>query len=361
MKKISLILLSLSMLMMITACGETEVASVEEVAKPVEVMTLNEETMPVELEYIGVVKSDETKEIGFKSSGKISKIYVEKGDYIKKGTKLAELDKEDLMFQVNASKSKLDAVQIDINKAKDSYDYAKELFVKVEELHESKSISQYEYDQAKLKIDSSEDAYDQAKSNYEAAKTDYDYKLSMVNDTTLVADIEGYVLDIKYEVGEMISSGSPIVVLRNDMKIVETGITQKDLGKISIGQEAKIEYNGEETKGSITNISQLADKSTRTYNVEISLDEGDYYLETIVGVKFEIGEESGIWIPINSILSSTIDYVYVVEDNRVVKKTITIEDTKGSLVKVKGLEPGTKLVINGMKSIRNGSLVSIID
>ena len=61
------------------------------------------------------------------------------------------------------------------------------------------------------------------------------------------------------------------------------------------------------------------------------------------------------------ILSSNIDYVYVVEDDRAVKRTVTIEKTKGSQAKVKGLEVGEQLIVNGMKSVKNGALVNIND
>ncbi|CAH2212248.1 efflux RND transporter periplasmic adaptor subunit [Tepidibacter aestuarii] len=361
MRKISLILLLGCLLLSLSACTKAEAEKVEEISKKVDVEVLQQKTTPVELEYTGIVKSDEMKEISFKSSGKILNIYVEKGDHIKKGQRLVELDKADLNLQLNATKSKLDTAQLDIKKAEDSYIYKKDLFEKTEEMYEYGAVSRDDYDKVKLEFDTSKTIYNQAKSNYETLKIDYDSKLKMVNDATIVSDIDGYVLDIKYEEGEMISPGAQIITIGNDKKIVKTGVTQKDLDKISLGKEVNIEFNDKETKGRVTNISKLPDKTTRTYDVEISLDETNYYLETIVNVKFGIGEETGIWVPINTILSSNIDYVYVVEDDRAVKKTVTIEKTKGSQAKVKGLKAGEKLIFNGMKSVKNGALVNIND
>ncbi|WFD09617.1 efflux RND transporter periplasmic adaptor subunit [Tepidibacter hydrothermalis] len=361
MKKISLIFLVGCLLLSLSACTKAEAEKVEEIAKKVEVDVLQQKTTSVELEYTGIVKSDEMKEISFKSSGKISNIYVEKGDYIKKGQRLVELDKEDLNLQLSATKSKLDTSQLDIKKAEDSYNYKKELFEKTEEMYEYGAVSRDDYDKVKLDFDTSKTIYNQAKSNYETLKIDYDSKVKMVNDATVVSDMNGYVLDIKYEEGEMVSPGTPIVTIGNDKKVVKTGVAQKDLDKISLGKEVKIEFNDKETKGKVTNISKLPDKTTRTYDVEISLNETDYYLESIVNVKFGIGEETGIWIPINTILSSNIDYVYVAEDDRAVKRTVTIQKTKGSQAKVKGLKAGEKLIVNGMKSVKNGALLNIND
>lgn len=361
MKKIIFVVLIVVMVVSFTAFNKEEAREVTEKSKTVEVITIKEKNSPVILEYIGIVKSDEVKSIAFKSSGKINKIYVQKGDYVKKSEKLAEIDKDDLRLQLKASKSQLNAAKQDIKKAEDSYKFNKDSFEKIEKLYENNAISKDDYEKAKLNLETSEASFNQVKSNYEMAKVDYDYKLKSINDATITSDIEGYVLDVKYKEGEMVSAGVPVIIFRNDKMIVSTGVTQKDLEKIKIGDEAVIELNATEIKGIISNISQAPDKYTRTYEIEISIDDSDYYLETIVDVKFKVGSESGIWIPLSSILSSSIDYVYVVEDSRAVKKAITIENIRGNLAKVKGLKSGEQLVIKGMKTIKNGALLKVND
>jgi multidrug efflux pump subunit AcrA (membrane-fusion protein) len=77
--------------------------AVQNRVKPIRVVELKEESNPEILQYSGIIAPGELKKLAFKSSGKINKIFVEKGQKVKAGDVLAELDKRDLEFALEAS------------------------------------------------------------------------------------------------------------------------------------------------------------------------------------------------------------------------------------------------------------------
>jgi multidrug efflux pump subunit AcrA (membrane-fusion protein) len=142
------------MMAMLGTCAKQPAANVK--ARPVKTVTVKEEIRPKLLSYIGIVKPEELKKLSYKSSGKIGKVYVEEGEFVKKGQILAELDKRDLQLAMEASKNQLEAVkaqydkavngaqaediknaELSVEKAQDAYSYSQDNYKKAQKLYES--------------------------------------------------------------------------------------------------------------------------------------------------------------------------------------------------------------------------------
>lgn len=361
MKKIFTISLAIMMCILGISCSNEVSVQQADTIKPVKTITLKNETKPVLLNYIGTVNYNEIKKLGFKSPGKIEKVYVTKGEKISKGSLLAKLDTKDLKFSYEASKAQLDASKSQYTKALDAYNFANDTYERIKNMYEKNAISKQKYEEAKLQLDIRQSELNQANELKNQAKVDFDYKESLLQDATLKADSNGYIVDTLFKEGEMVSAGYPVVVVRNDNKIVNVGLTQEDIVKIKLGDTAQIKANNTVVEGTITNISELPDTDTRTYNVELALNENNFKIGFIVNVDIQIGEESGIWIPIKSIKSNSQDYVYVVNNDIANEKTIQIESINKTSAKVTGLNDNDKLVIQGISMLVNGDKVKIED
>ncbi|WP_432661916.1 efflux RND transporter periplasmic adaptor subunit [Wukongibacter baidiensis] len=359
MKRFLVVLLIMSMIFTLAACSRAEETVVEEKAKAVKVRDIKEGENPVTLSYIGTINSKDMIKYSFKSGEKLGSVFVEKGDKVKKGDKLAQLNMQDLNFQLSAAKSNLDAAQLNIKKASDALSYDKDLFNKMDNLYKEGSISKDQYDQTKLKMDTSKTTYNQAKSQYDAAKTDYEHKMSLVKDATIYASQDGSIVEISYEVGERVPKETPVVIARSASQIVNAGIAQRDLKKIGLGTEVTVDVDGEKAIGTVTNIAEAPDEATRTYNAEVTIEDKSFRLGSITKLEFNIGKESGIWVPISAIMSDGEDYVYVVEEDRAFKRIVELEKLYEDTVMVKGINPGELLVVSGMKNLNDGSKVSI--
>lgn len=380
-----------------TACSK-EYKTVQERIKPVKTVEIMEQENPVVLSYSGIVGSSELKKLAFKSTGRIGAIHVEEGQSVKKGDVLIELEDQDLQYALNAAKGQMGAAQsiydkaikgaapeelrnaeLNVKKAQDAYDYIITNYKRVETLYNSGAVSKSELEKVRLEADVKESELNQAKELFsqikggprsedkkvlfeqlEQARADYEYKESLMKDAVMVADGDGYIVDLLYEKGELVSAGYPVAVVRKDGLVVNVGLAEKDFSRVMLGTTAKVSTGEETAEGTVTNISQVPDVLTRTYNIEITLKENSFNLGAVAKVEILTGNERGIWIPLTSMLSDGMDYVYIVKDNIAEKREISIEGIAGSMAKVNELMPGEQLVVEGMKRLRTGDGISVL-
>lgn len=377
--------------------------SLEENIRPVVVENLETRTFPILLNYIGTLQSKDLKKYSFKSSAKVKTIHIDEGQYVKKGDLIVELDTTDLNKAVEASKYQMDAAkaiydksvkgatpeqkkqaELTVKQAQDGYDFALDSYNKMVELYEAGSISKQKLDEMKLQLDNAEsslklanEGLNQVKngaseedkkaaySQYEQAKTAYEAQSSLLEDASLKSDSDGYIMNILYSEGELVPQGYPVIVLRTDEQIVSVGLSQQDIKKIDIGTKANISINDLNAQAQVSNINRAVDMETLTYKVELTIDDKisdkDFLLGSIVKIDFQIGEQKGIWIPIVNIMSDAHDYVYIVEDEHVVRKNISIKSIYEDKILTEELNPGEKLIVKGMKNVKEGYKVIIED
>lgn len=400
MKKYLLLTIILFMFLFSSCSNEVNVDNIEN-SIPVEVKILSVEEADDTISYIGIVNSDAIKKYAFKTSGKLKSINVHVGQEINAGDVLIELDKTDLQFQVDAAKMQtssalsqyekaltgaqvedLKAAELNTEKAQTGYDYAKITFENIKALYEEEAVSETNFKEAELNFNIASMELEQAKelfkkaesgsriedisslhSQYELAKTNYDAMMKLYNDATIVSDISGYTTDILYKVGEIVPEGYPAILVQSKNQIINIGVTSEDIEKLSIGMHAKININGEPYVGEIINISQIPDAISRTFNIDIIINEENkkFYIGSICNVEIVTGTSKDIWLEIPHILNDGKYYVYVVENNIAVRKDITINKIKDDKASVTGLSDNDILITNGVKQIKNGYKVQIVN
>lgn len=400
-KKILVICLILFNLVTLSGCGDKTNLKADVKTYPVKIVELQDKSYPISLEYEGLTGGSEVRKLSFKSSAKVSKIYVSKGQHVKKGDNLVDLDKTDLNFAMEGSKSQMEAAsaqynkavngaqaedinraQIAVKSAQDNYNYCKDLYDKNVNLYEIHAVTKQQLNDIKIKLDGSESELNGAKENLKqlqngtrkedkqalfaqlnAAKADYDSKINLTQDASLKADVDGYIVDVLCKEGEMQSAGYPVVLIRSEKQVVTIGLSDNDVKKIQLGTKAQVKIDDATTDGEIINIVQMADSKSGTYSAEIKLlnliDNSKFYIGQSAKIYISEGEKNGIWIPITSILNDGQDYVYVEEDGHAIKKNITLGQTNENLVCVEGLKSGDNLVDEGMKNIKAGYKVSV--
>lgn len=400
MKKRKLLLLALVLIFTLAGCKTNNSEEAEEVEKkPVKVIEVKEESAISELQYIGVVMPEEVKKLSFKSSGKIASIKVLEGQKVKKGQTLAILDTKEIGFSVDAAQAAKDAVQAQYNKAvngatqedidiatanaakaEKAYDYAKDNYERALKLYEAGGLAKQEMEGAKLELDIRQEEYngaktllsqaqkgsreedkDALKAQIDQADADLGYKLSMVNDASMKADMNGYVMDVLSKDGEIIGGGYPVIILGSTVNIVKFGLTQEDAAQVNIGDSIRIESQDKCFNGKIKSIDKIIDSETRTFSARAVLEDCSLPSGTIVKIHIPTEEYNAINIPLTSIMRGNYDYVYIVEDEQIKKRQIELGKVRDSMVEVSGIMKGEKLVIEGMKKINDGDMVKIIE
>ena len=286
-----------------------------------------EEAQPTELvEFVSAPAELEPKsrvEISAKVSGRVVALPFKVGERVTKGdpnanppispSVLVRLDSKDLESQLLGAQARraAQAAGIESEKARiagqkanllgtgATFEQAKTQMERQKKLLATKDISQYEFDQAQLKLDEFQAQYNAAKLGLDAAELNQrvlehnlaaaDAQIEQAQETlgytTIVSPLDGVITRINAKVGEMVVTG---MMNNPGTKILEVGdlsqmlavaqVDEADVGKLEVGQKARVfidAYPSDEFKGTVYTIALSTDLSrqgTKYYKTEILLE-----------------------------------------------------------------------------------------
>ncbi|MBI4429986.1 MAG: efflux RND transporter periplasmic adaptor subunit [Ignavibacteriales bacterium] len=216
----------------------------------------------------GVVQPINKVEIRSKASGQIVELTFEEGQYVGKGSLLIGIDQTQTKNDFDQAKADLALAEAAISQAENNNKRARELFNK-------KLISEQERDQSGVD-------YVRAQSQLVKAKAVLSSAEDRLRDTRILAPISGVILSRSVELGQIIASavsnvggGTLLATIADmDMVHVETNVDEVDIGKVKVGQSAKIiadAYPEDTFRGEVIRISPLGKtlQNVTTFNVII--------------------------------------------------------------------------------------------
>jgi len=130
-----------------------------------------------------------------------------------------------------------------------------------------------------------------------------------LDETVLLAPIDGTVTDLSIKAGEMASSGQAVAVLSDlETLIVDIDLDEIDVARVSLGQKAIVmldAFDDMELAGKVTAIAPTADIESGVvlYPVEITLDLG--------GTAGDLPVRAGMTADVEVITSSAEDVLYI--------------------------------------------------
>ena len=360
MRKRGVFALILFVLTAFSGCQKTEATAADTGGKSVETLVTSLRTTNQVTSYSGIVESIEKTDLSFNIPGRVSRIAVSEGDTVVPAQILASIDTQDIQMQMSSLTSKAASTSKEIQKAEANLRFSEEDYNRNKLLQEAGVISEVALEQKALALEQASLVHQMAQEAAKQLQTEQSRLRSIVDDGTLKAESAGVVDAVHLEVSEYATPGKPVLTLRSEQLMAVTYVTAKDLPLLSKDMPVTIEQDGKTTQGSIASISDSADMVTRAYKVEITLP-GDWGTDgAVVRIGFTTGEAQRVWVPLQSILSSTVDYVYVVREGQAVKQVIEVLDTAGDEAAVSGLKPGEAVIVSGMKSVIEGMTVKVI-
>ncbi len=368
MLKISSIILGFLIIMgLLSACSKSESENNESEVVPVEVSVVKLGTVSQLLTYSGDIHAEYEVKVFSKIPDRIERFFVDEGDPIKKGQVIARITATTIEQGVRQAEAALVAARAQEANLNVEYDRAKRLF-------SENAMSKQQYDAIQTQ-------YEAAKAQAEQAQAGLISVKSQLKDAELTAPISGIIGQRFYEEGDMASPGMSVVsiVQMEKVKIV-FNVTEEDLGKLAIGQEATIKvrsYIDQTFSGKVQKISPVLDPQTRMAKVEVLIDNPDYLLKP--GMYAEVSVTTGLLSDVIvvpryvSIESTTLEkvngedqvqknyYVYTVKNGHAKQKKLDIRYVNHKSIAVNGgVSIGDTLVVVGQNNLRDGLPVSII-
>ena len=223
----------------------------------------------------GTIEPVTSVTVGTQVSGIVAKLYVDYNSIVKKGQVIAELDRTNLISELNAQKANLASAQ-------SSLDYQKANFDRYQTLYDKGLVSADEFENAKLKYVQAKEQVASSRESVQRAQTNLGY-------ATITSPIDGVVLSKAVEEGQTVAASFNTPELftiaqdLTDMRVI-ADIDEADIGGVKEGQRVSFTVDAfpdDKFEGAVTQVRQQATTSSNvvTYEVVISAPNNDLKLK----------------------------------------------------------------------------------
>ena len=345
MKTKQILWIATSTIIFIASCAKVPVSKVSnEQAINVQAETISETTVSTSIQFSGVLSSKRISKLSFKTGGIINQILVKEGISVKKGQLLASLDMTEISAQVQQAKVAFEKADRDLKRVKNLF---ADSVVTQEQLENATS------------------AYQAALETKNIAEFNLRY-------SQIVAPANGKIISKLAEENELTGPGMPVLIFSeqgNDEWIVKTGVSDRDIVALKNGDKAIVTFDafeGREFVAHVTQLAQLADQSSGTFEVELSLRPGDvqFINGLVANIKINSSDKRTVsLVPPDAITEADGNkgFVYVVneKDSTAIKTPVTISHIQNNEIAV--LEPLNKMgkvVTKGAAYLEDGSKIN---
>ena len=283
--------------------------------------------------------------VGTQVSGIVSKLYVDYNSVVKKGQVIAELDKTNLISELNTAKANLSSAQSTATYELSNYNRYKTLYDKG-------LVSADEYESALLSYRKAKEQVVTATQSVQKAQTNLGY-------ATITSPIDGVVLSKSVEEGQTVAASFNTPELftiaqdLTDMRVI-ADIDEADIGGVKEGQRVSFTVDAfpdDKFEGQVTQVRQQAttESNVVTYEVVISAPNNDLKLKPGLTANVTI-----FTLEKNGVLVAPAKALRFMPNEALLQKEETIEDVEapqklwtkeGNVFKAHKVETGTT---NGM-------------
>ena len=299
----------------------------------------------------------------------IKQIYVDKGDYLKKGDLIASLENETVIAKIEEAEAGVESAAVGLKQAYTKKKVLEKDFVRLNILYKENAIARQKLDHLEAEHDAASENMTLAKANIKRYKATVKQLKIHLKNHTISAPISGYVSAKYIDEGSMSNLAQPIIRISEEkkLKIIAT-VTEKEFKHIKMGMTATIRVDSFPNKsfnGNISIINPSIDPATRTGEIEIYLKNDNRVLKPGMFAKVDLllGENQATVIHRDAILRLPATgnyYVFTIKNNKAIQNNIKIGISQDNYVEViDGLSSGLSVVISGHNRLYEGAVVEI--
>ena len=277
--------------------------------RPVRTMMLKAANAVSSHTFNGIARSDVAARLSFNVSGRLKSLNVKTGQFVEKGTLIAELD--DAYFRL-----KVDEVRASLKQTVSELEHASARYQRIQKLYVNRSSSLNDLDSART-------AYDSAEANRRAMQTRLEQAQLELSYTRLMAPLDGSVSEIHVRKGENITSATSVATISSTKNIeVPISVPGSMIDAIKVGHLTKVSFDAlkeQSFNARITEVSHASSMRTTTFPVTVRVIEPSKKMHPgmAASVTLDIGKESGVKsfvIPVHALMQDEAGfYIYAVE------------------------------------------------
>jgi RND family efflux transporter MFP subunit len=379
----------------LSACSKRKDESVRADAAPAQPLTVKTalvEERPVAryVEVVGSLKADQEVVVSSEVKGIIEELPVDLGSVVHRGQLLARLAQREAQLRIDQAQAALDqararvgmrngsssleaAQNSEVRQANAALDEARLRYERARTLIKNGDISQERFDEAEIQHRGAEARYQSAQDSFhnqtalvEQRAAELQLARKQLQDTIIVAPIDGAVSARHVTRGEYIRSEAQIVTLvRSNPLRLQAVVPEVAVASVRLNQSVTLAvdaYPGKTFSGVISRISPALDEKARTLTLEATVPNADGELKPglFASVRLLVARESpALMVPSNSLLAfAGLTKVYVVEGNRAVERVVKTGLREGGYVEIlEGAKAGERVAVENLGKLSNGAVV----
>ena len=321
---------------------------------------VNTETLQNSVTATGTIEAVTSVTVGTQVSGIVNKLYVDYNSQVKKGQVIAELDKTNLLSELNTAKANLASATSNL-----SYQVAN--MNRYQTLYKKGLVSADEYENALLTYRQAKEQVASSKENVQKAQTNLGY-------ATITSPIDGTVISKSVEEGQTVAASfntPELFTIAKDLTNMQVvaNVDEADIGGVKEGDRVTFTvdaYPDDTFEGTVKQVRLEATTTNNvvTYEVVISAPNADLKLKPglTANVTIYTQERSGVLAVANKALRFTptketvgkdmkiVDCkgknkVWTLSDKTLTAHPVTIGQTDGVHTEIiKGIKKGQKIV-----------------
>ena len=313
------------------------------------------------ISYAGAIDSPLRVKIGSEMAGRVSAVFFNELDDVRKGQPLIKLEESEVRAQLNQAQEALNQAKINLVNVESNLTRVRELF--------KKGFASQE------QLDTSQQAVDLGRALVKQNQASYELVSARLNYTTITAPASGTIVSKNVAVGEIVAGplgGATFSAPTFMAEIADLGnlevlvdVDEVDIGKIQVGQEAAISVDAFPDKsyqGVVREIASMTSSRREvgiTYRVKARIINPDKALKLgmTANLDFLLGKmEQVLTIPKSAVITEgDVQFVFIVNNGTLSRKTIaTGFEGEEFMAITSGLQAGEKVVV-GIKTESGGA------
>ncbi|MGB0661627.1 MAG: efflux RND transporter periplasmic adaptor subunit [Mangrovicoccus sp.] len=311
--------------------------------------------------FLGQVEPQQEADLGFELSGKVEHIYVDEGDYVTKGSLLAELDRRVTLARLKQLRASRDALQAQL-------ELAELTETRQQALADRSFASQQRADEARLAVTELKARLAGA----DAAITETEVQLQMAE---IRAPFDGRISARYVDDGTRVTASAPVIdLLAEDAPRLRIGISSTLANSLTPGDQFEAWIDGQAYKVQLDGLRSDLDPVTRTISAMFTLEpvaaqtKAPAFGSVVRLQTLRTVQDQGLWLPLSALTEGPrgLWTVYIVADAEngqvVAREAVELLYADETRAFVRGaFQPGQEVIADGPHRVAVGQYVQTID
>ena len=328
--------------LLIAGCGRSDAP---EAARPTPVRVANASQGPAvpPIDTNGVVVTKHEMRLSFKMGGLVRRIYVQQGESVKKGQRLAEIELTEVGAQVEQAHQMAEKAQRDLKRGENLY---ADQVISLEQLQDLRT-------QAAM-----------AAAQFKSAQFNLGYSV-------IQAPRDGVVLRKLVEERELVPAGAPVLVFGESDRgyVVRAALADREIVNVKLGDKGEIRmdaFPGQPLSGTVVEVASAADERSGMFPVEVRFDTPPPRLVSGLVARLSLAPQTTAppltYVPMAALVEGDGDRasVFVLEGGKARKREVRVAFiTADAIALESGLAAGEAVITDGALYLENGESVEV--